>query len=144
MNKKGDTAVKKKVIIGIVVLTVLAVVWCAIPRPLVGYSYQLDYIEYQGETIHFHDDSSRAEREEIEALLRTYQRSAVPCRGPWGGDGSLCLTGGDGRRPLHIVLHDGGGGGKPCFMIYSSAEKGGYPIRNGEELLKELLTMLGE
>ena len=29
-------------------------------------------------------------------------------------------------------------------MIYSSAEKGGYPIRNGEELLKVLLTTLGE
>lgn len=135
---------KKKVIIGIAVLTVLAVVWCAIPRPLVGDSYQLDYIEYQGETIHFHDDSSRAEREEIQALLRTYQCNAVPCRVPWGGDGSLCLTGGDGRRPLHIVLHDGSSGGKPCFMIYSSAEKGGYPIRDGEELLKELLTTLGE
>ena len=134
---------KKKVIISITVLAVLTVVWCAIPRPLVGDSYQLDYIEYQGETLHFHDDSSRVEREAIEALLRTYQRSAVPCRVPWGGDGSLCLTGGDGRRPLHIVLHDGGGG-KPCFMIYSSAEKGGYPIRNGEELLKVLLTTLGE
>ena len=133
---------KKKVIIGIVVLTVLAIAWCAIPHSLVGNSYQLDYVEYQGETIHFHDDSSRAEREEIEALLRTYQRSAVPRRGPWGGYGSLCLTGGDGRRPLHIVLNDGSGGGKPCFMIYSSAEKGGYPIRNGEKLREELLTLL--
>ena len=134
---------KKKVIISITVLAVLTVVWCAIPRPLVGDSYQLDYVEYQGETLHFHDDSSRVEREAIEALLRTYQRSAVPCRVPWGGDGSLCLTGGDGRRPLHIVLHDGGGG-KPCFMIYSSAEKGGYPIRNGEKLMGELLTMLAK
>ena len=62
---------KKKVIIGIVVLTLLAVAWCAIPRPLVGSSYQLDYIEYQGETLHLHDDSSKAEREAIEALLRT-------------------------------------------------------------------------
>ena len=134
---------KKKVIISITVLAVLTVVWCAIPRPLVGDSYQLDYVEYQGETLHFHDDSSRVEREAIEALLRTYQRSAVPCRVPWGGDGSLFLTGGDGRRPLHIVLHDGGGG-KPCFMIYSSAEKGGYPIRNGEKLMGELLTMLAK
>ena len=63
---------KKKVIIGIVVLTVLAVAWCTIPRPLVQDSYQLDYIEYQGETLHFHDESSEAEREAIEALLRTY------------------------------------------------------------------------
>ena len=133
---------KKKVIIGIVVLTVLAAVWRAIPRPLVGYSYQLDYIEYQGETIHFHDDSTRAEREEIEALLRTYQRGAVPRRVPWGGYGSLCLTGGDGRRPLHIVLNDGGNGGKPCFVIYSSAEKGGYPIRGGEKLMEALLAIL--
>ena len=133
---------KKKVIIGIVVLTVLAVAWCAIPRPLVGSSYQLDYIEYQGETLHLHDDSSKAEREEIEALLRTYQRSAVARRGSWGGYGSLCLTGGDGRHPLHIVLNDGSGGGKPCFMIYSSAETGGYPIRNGEKLMEELLAIL--
>ena len=103
---------KKKVIIGIVVLTVLAVAWCAIPHSLVGNSYQLDYVEYQGETIHFHDESSKAEREEIEALLRAYQRSAVLRRGQWGGYGSLCLTGGDGRRPLHIVLNDGSGGGK--------------------------------
>ena len=131
---------KKKVIIGIVVLAVLVVAWCAIPRPLVGNSYQLDYIEYQGETIHFPDESSEAEREEIEALLRTYQRSAVPRRGPWDGYGSLCVTGGDGRRPLHIVLNDGGG--KPCFIIYSSAETGGYPIRNGEKLREELLTLL--
>ena len=126
---------KKKVIIGIVVLTVLAVAWCAIPHSLVGNSYQLDYVEYQGETIHFHDESSKAEREEIEALLR---------RGQWGGYGSLCLTGGDGRRPLHIVLNDGSGGGKPCFMIYSSAETGGYPIRNGEKLMEELLTILAK
>ena len=131
---------KKKVIIGIVVLAVLVVAWCAIPRPLVGNSYQLDYIEYLGETIHFPDESSEAEREEIEALLRTYQRSAVPRRGPWGGYGSLCVTGGDGRRPLHIVLNDGRG--KPCFIIYSSAETGGYPIRNGEKLREELLTLL--
>ena len=107
-------------------------------------SYQLDYVEYQGETIHFHDESSKAEREEIEALLRAYQRSAVLRRGQWGGYGSLCLTGGDGRRPLHIVLNDGSGGGKPCFMIYSSAETGGYPIRNGEKLMEELLTILAK
>ena len=135
---------KKKVIIGIVVLTVLAVAWCAIPHSLVGNSYQLDYVEYQGETIHFHDESSKEEREEIEALLRAYQRSAVLRRGQWGGYGSLCLTGGDGRRPLHIVLNDGSGGGKPCFMIYSSAETGGYPIRNGEKLMEELLTILAK
>ena len=135
---------KKKVIIGIVVLTVLAVAWCTIPRPLVQDSYQLDYIEYQGETIHFHDESFKAEREAIETLLRTYQRSAVARRLPWDGYGSLCLTGGDGRRPLHIVLNDGSGGGKPCFMIYSSAETGGYPIRNGEKLMEELLTILAK
>ena len=135
---------RMKPIIGIVVLAVLTAVWYAIPRPLVGSSYQLDYIEYQGETLHLHDDSSKAEREEIEALLRTYQRSAVLRRGQWGGYGSLCLTGGDGRRPLHIVLNDGSGGGKPCFMIYSSAETGGYPIRNGEKLMEELLTILAK
>ena len=133
---------KKKVIIGIAALAALTVVWCVIPHPLVGSSYQLDYVEYQGETIHFHDDSSRAEREEIEALLRTYQRGAVPRRVPWGGYGSLCLTGGDGCRPLHIVLNDGGNGGKPCFVIYSSAEKGGYPIRGGEKLMEALLAIL--
>ena len=140
MNKKGDGAVKKKVITGIAAMVVLAVVWCAIPRPLVGNSYKLDYIEYQGETIHFHDE--RAEREEIEALLRAYQRGAAPRRGQWGSYGSLCLAGGDGRHPLHIVLNDGSNGGRPCFMIYSSAEKGGYPIRDGEKLMEELLTML--
>ena len=133
---------KKRVITGIVVLTVLVVAWCAIPRPLVGSSYQLDYAEYQGETLHFHDESSKAEREAIEALLRTYQRGAVPRRVPWGGYGSLCLTGGDGRRPLHIGLNDGGNGGKPCFVIYSSAEKGGYPIRGGEKLMEALLAIL--
>lgn len=131
---------KKKVILGIAALAVLAVIWCAVPRPLAGSSYQLDYVEYQGKTIHFRDES--AEREEIEALLRTYQRSAVPRRIPWGGYGSLCLTGGDGRRPLHIVLHDGSNGGRPCFMIYSSAEKGGYPIRGGEKLMEALLAIL--
>ena len=135
---------KKRVITGIAALVVLAVAWCTIPRPLVQDSYQLDYIEYQGETIHFHDESSKAEREEIEALLRAYQRSAVLRRGQWGGYGSLCLTGGNGRRPLHIVLNDSSGGGKPCFMIYSSAETGGYPIRNGEKLMEELLTILAK
>ena len=133
---------KKKVIIGIVVLTVLAVAWCAIPHSLVGNSYQLDYVEYQGETIHLHDESSKAEREEIEALLRTYQRSAVLRRGQWGGYGSLCLTGGDSRRPLHIILYDGSNGGTPGYMLYSSADKGGYPIRDGEKLMEELLDIL--
>ena len=131
---------KKRVITGIAALVVLAVVWCAIPRPLVGNSYQLDYIEYQGETIHFHDES--AEREEIEALLRTYQCSAVARRLPWGGYGSLCLTGGDSRRPLHIILYDGSNGGTPGYMLYSSADKGGYPIRDGEKLMEELLDIL--
>ena len=42
---------KKRVITGIAALVVLAVAWCTIPRPLVQDSYQLDYIEYQGETI---------------------------------------------------------------------------------------------
>lgn len=136
---------KKKLIIGIAVLTVLAVAWCAIPRPLVGSSYQLDYIEYQGETIHFHDESSRVEREEIEALLRTCKRSAIPVpfRG-WFGDDYIHLTGGDGHRPLHILLSDGSGGGKSCYMLYSSADKGGYPIRDGEKLMKELLAMREE
>ena len=137
---------KKKIIIGLLVLAVLAVAWCAIPRPLVGASYQLDYIdyhEYHGETIHYHDESSKAEREEIEALLRTYKRSAVPVplRG-WFGDDYIHLTGGNGHRPLHILLSDGSGGGKPCYMLYTSAEKGGYPIQDGEKLLKELLAML--
>ena len=133
---------KKKVIISITVLAVLAVVWCAIPRPLVGDSYQLDYVEYQGETLHFHDESSEAEREAVEALLRTYQRSAVAYRLPWGGCGSLCLTGGDSRRPLHIILYDGSNGGTPGYMLYSSADKGGYPIRDGEKLMEELLDIL--
>ena len=56
---------KKRVITGIAALVVLAVAWCTIPRPLVQDSYQLDYIEYQGETIHFHDESFKAEREAI-------------------------------------------------------------------------------
>lgn len=133
---------KKRVITGIAALVVLAVAWCAIPRSLVGSSYQLDYIEYQGEAIHFHDEGAGAEREEIEALLRTYQRSAVAHRLPWGGYGSLCLTGGDSRRPLHITLYDGSGGGTPCYMIYTSADKGGYPIRDGEKLMEELLDIL--
>ena len=133
---------KKKLIIGIVILTGLVVTWCAIPRPLVGSSYQLDYIEYQGDTLHFHDESSEAEREAIEALLRTYQRSAVAYRLPWGGCGSLCLTGGDSRRPLHIILYDGSNGGTPGYMLYSSADKGGYPIRDGEKLMEELLDIL--
>ena len=133
---------KKKVITGIAALVVLAVAWCAIPRPLVGSSYQLDYIEYQGETLHLHDDSFKAEREAIEALLRTYQCSAVARRLPWGGYGSLCLTGGDSRRPLHIILYDGSNGGTPGYMLYSSADKGGYPIRDGEKLMEELLDIL--
>ena len=139
---------KKKRIIGIAVLTVLAVTWCVIPRPLVGDSYQLDYVDYhayRGETIHYHDERSKAEREEIEALLRTCKRSAVPVpfRG-WFGDDYIHLTGGDGHRPLHILLSDGSGGGKPCYMLYTSAEKGGYPIRDGEKLMKALLAMLEE
>ena len=133
---------KKRVITGIAALVVLAVAWCAIPRSLVGSSYQLDYIEYQGETIHFPDESSEAEREAVEALLRTYQRSAVARRLPWDGYGSLCLTGGDSRRPLHIILYDGSNGGTPGYMLYSSADKGGYPIRDGEKLMEELLDIL--
>ena len=133
---------KKRVITGIAALVVLAVAWCTIPRPLVQDSYQLDYIEYQGETIHFHDESSKAEREEIEALLRAYQRSAVLRRGQWGGYGSLCLTGGDSRRPLHIILYDGSNGGTPGYILYSSADKGVYPIRDGEKLMEELLDIL--
>ena len=133
---------KKRVITGIAALVVLAVAWCTIPRPLVQDSYQLDYVEYQGETLHFHDESSEAEREAIEALLRTYQRSAVAYRLPWGGCGSLCLTGGDSRRPLHIILYDGSNGGTPGYMLYSSADKGGYPIRDGEKLMEELLDIL--
>ena len=133
---------KKRVITGIAALVVLAVAWCTIPRPLVQDSYQLDYIEYQGETLHFHDESSEAEREAIEALLRTYQRSVVAYRLPWGGCGSLCLTGGDSRRPLHIILYDGSNGGRPGYMLYISADKGGYPIRDGEKLMEELLDIL--
>ena len=133
---------KKRVITGIAALVVLAVAWCTIPRPLVQDSYQLDYVEYQGETLHFHDESSKAEREAIETLLRTYQRSAVARRLPWDGYGSLCLTGGDSRRPLHIILSDGRGGGTPCYMLYTSADKGGYPIWNGEKLMEELLDIL--
>ena len=135
---------KKRVITGIAALVVLAVAWCTIPRPLVQDSYQLDYIEYQGETIHFHDESFKAEREAIETLLRTYQRSAVARRLPWDGYASLCLTGGDSRRPLHIILYDGSNGGTPGYMLYSSADKGGYPIRDGEKLMEELLTILAK
>ena len=29
-------------------------------------------------------------------------------------------------------------------MIYSSAEKGGYPIRDGEKLMEELLVMFAK
>ena len=105
----------------------------------------VDYHAYRGETIHYHDERSKAEREEIEALLRTCKRSAVPVpfRG-WFGDDYIHLTGGDGRRPLHILLSDGSGGGKSCYMLYTSAEKGGYPIRDGEKLMKALLAMLEE
>ena len=45
----------------------------------------------------------------------------------------------DGGRDLRLI-----DGNRPCFMIYSSAEKGGYPIRDGEKLMEELLVMFAK
>lgn len=125
---------KRKFLVVIPTLIVIMVI-CSVPRPLVGDSYQLDYVEYAGKSIRLHDESFKAKREELESILRSYSRCAVPMPfTTWAGDTCIRLTGGDGRRPLHIILSDGSGSGKRCYRLYSSAEKGGYPIWMGEDL----------
>lgn len=136
---------KKKPAVILVILAVLAVIWCAVPRPLLGESGKLDYMEYRGETIDCHAPNGPVDREAVEDLLRAYRRSALPRPIPDIRDfsGTVHLTTAYNGSPWHILLAKGGGmgNGKPCYMAYTG-NGWGYPIRDGDQLMAALLEML--
>lgn len=136
---------KKKTAVILAVLAVLAVVWCAVPRPLLWESGKLDYVTYCGETIDCHAPSGLVDREAVEMLLRTYKRSAVSRPIPDIRDfsGTVHLTTTYRGGPWHILLANGGGmrNGKPCYVAYTG-NGWGYSIRNGEQLMNDLLEMM--
>lgn len=133
---------KKKTAVILVILAVLAVIWCAVPRPLLGESGKLDYVECRGKTIDCHAPSDLVDWESVETLLRTYKRSSLPRPIPDIRDfsGTIHLTTTYRGGPWHILLADGEGmrNGKPCYMAYTG-NGWGYPIRDGDQLMDALL-----
>lgn len=135
MKKKGWLAI----------VAVLAVVWCAVPRQLLGESGKLDYAAYHGETIDCHGENGPMDRGAVEALLRAYKRSALPQPIPDIRDfsGTVHLTTTYRGGPWHILLSNGEGmrNGRPCYMAYTG-DGWGYSIQNGDQLMAALLEMM--
>lgn len=107
--------------------------------PAVGEDFEISFIR-AGETLE--DITEQIDQDTLDALNElargTERREFRVRRSPWLSESSVEINGRDSEGLWHIYLDE------DTCVVYDSAEKGGYPIINGEELLEQLWALLPE
>ena len=137
--REGAVLVKKKGKILLACLVVLAGIaaWCLVPRPAVGEDYRADYVA-AGEELR--NVTGQVDLDALSELLqraerRGYRREIFPRQ---LREDTVEITVAGSGGPWHVYL-DGG-----ACVVYRSADRGCYPIVNGEELLEQVWALLPE
>ena len=138
MGPEGVGPVKKRWKILLVCVVALAAIaaWCFIPRSAVGEGQYRIYYVGAGEGLR--DITDQVDLEAMGALLQDVERrgyrigfSPVQLK-----ESSVDIGVLDSSRHWHFYMDE------DICVIYDSAEKGGYPIVNSEELLEQVWTLL--
>ena len=129
---------KKSVIELVAVLALMAgLVWWFQPRPAVGADFEVRRVRIG---IELENVTDQMDTEALAELLQgqtrgRFRRQFAPTQLT---DATVEITGMDSRGHWHFSLD------ADTQVVYDSAEKGGWPIRNGEALLTEVWDILNE
>ena len=120
-----------------VLLLAMGGVWCLRPPWAVGEDFQVQLVRVGTE---LENVTEQVDPEALSVLLQgqtrgRFRRQFAPVRLM---DPSVEITGMDSRGHWHFSLD------ADTQVVYDSAEKGGWPIRNGEALLAEVWDILNE
>ena len=120
-----------------VLLLAMGGVWCLRPPWAVGEDFQVQLVRVVTE---LENVTEQVYTEALSALLQgqtrsRFRRQFTPIQLT---DTSVEITGMDSRDHWHFALD------ADMQVVYDSAEKGGWPIRNGEALLTEVWDILNE
>ncbi len=128
---------KKLVVILAALLLIVGAAWQLLPIPAVEADFQVQLVRVGTE---LENVTEQVDTEALSALLQgqtrsRFRRQFTPIQLT---DTSVEITGMDSRGHWHFSL------GADMQVVYDSAEKGGWPIRNGEALLTEVWDILNE
>lgn len=116
---------------------ILGAVWWSQPRPLVGEDYKV-HLVCMGETLE--NVTDKIDVEALEKVLQgqTHGRFRKQFAPHQLTENTVEITGMDSRDHWHILFCE------DACVIYDSAEKGGWPIQNSDELWAEVLALMPE
>ena len=128
---------KKLVVILAALLLIVGAAWQLLPIPAVEADFQVQLVRVGTE---LENVTEQVDTEALSALLQgqtrsRFRRQFAPIQLT---DTSVEITGMDSRGHWHFALD------ADMQVVYDSAEKGGWPIRNGEALLTEVWDILNE
>lgn len=128
---------KKLVVILAALLLIVGAAWQLLPIPAVEADFQVQLVRVGTE---LENVTEQVDTEALSALLQgqtrsRFRRQFTPIRLT---DTSVEITGMDSRDHWHFALD------ADMQVVYDSAEKGGWPIQNGEALLTEVWDILNE
>ena len=128
---------KKLVVILAALLLIVGAVWQLLPIPAVEADFQVQLVRVGTE---LENVTEQVDTEALSALLQgqtrsRFRRQFAPIQLT---DTSVEITGMDSRGHWHFSLD------ADMQVVYDSAEKGGWPIQNGEALLTDVWDILNE
>ena len=126
---------------------VLAAVYCLTPAPLLrdpqgAAIHRIELAVPSGDGVAAVYLTGQADLDGALILLSDCSRSRLPRSfAPFTmEEGMLELSLMDGGRTCHIVL--GGNSGRDLFVVYESADRGGYTIHDGARVREALMALL--
>lgn len=126
---------------------VLAAVFCLMPAPLLQHPQgtvisRVELTVPAGDGVESVDLTGQMDLDAALGILAYCSRSRLPRSfAPFTmEEGMLELSLMDGGWPCHIVL--GGNSGRDLFVVYESADRGGYTIRGGTRVREALMALL--
>ena len=128
---------KKKLVVMLAMLLAAGAVWCLRTPWAVSEDFQVKLVRVGTELEHV---TEQVDTEALSVLLQgqtrgPFRRQFAPTQLT---ESTVDITGMDSRGHWHFMLD------AETQVVYDSAEKGGWPIRNGEALLNEVREILNE
>lgn len=139
IKKRGGELVKRK-LMALACITAAVLVWLLFPRPAVGEDFQVHVVETWDAVPHSENVTDQVDLEALQDLLRRAKRRGYRVQfAPYQlTEKSVDMIGMDSRDHWNLALNEN------FCVVYHSADQGGYPIIDGEELLEEVWKLLPE
>jgi len=132
---------KKRIIVtGVITcLIVIAAVYFSVPAPIADDPDDIRiYLVTVANSECIHEDiTGRIDCGQLAQVISRYQRSKLPRSfAPYQiAPGEIEIVGSAGNRTMNLLLGD-------VNVVYESADRGGYVIRNGEQLASEVRKLI--